>query len=148
LGGSLAVCAQVVAILENNRTYLNQNPKCEPRLGKRDLYSSVGGQRFGNFNEMALLWVLNLSDGSQDLLSIAERSEIAFETIAAAAAVLDKVGLLRLAEPSDPVSQQTHRPAGLCPGEPMPKGTVSLAGGLDRTPDSVGREIGRIDPAC
>ena len=40
-------CASVRAIfdvLENNRRYRNQNPYCEPQLGKRNLYRSTGGE--------------------------------------------------------------------------------------------------------
>ena len=36
---------------------------CEPQLGRRGLYGSMGGAGEGRVNEMALLWVLNLSDG-------------------------------------------------------------------------------------
>jgi aminopeptidase-like protein len=82
-------------VLEKNRVYLNQNPKCEPRLGKRGLYSSVGGEKQSAFNEMALLWVLNLSDGEHDLLSIAERSGVNFDLISQAAEALAQHGLLR-----------------------------------------------------
>ena len=40
---------------------------------------------------MAMLWVLNLSDGSNSLLDIAERSGLAFSVVAAAAKrLLDK----------------------------------------------------------
>jgi aminopeptidase-like protein len=81
-------------VLEKNRVYVNQNPKGEPRLGKRGLYSSVGGQKQGAFNEMALLWVLNLSDGEYDLLSIAERSGMDFNLISQAAEALVQHGLL------------------------------------------------------
>ncbi len=43
---------------------------------------------------MAMLWVLNLSDGSHSLLDIAERSKLPFDTIAAAADALHDHGLL------------------------------------------------------
>ena len=43
---------------------------------------------------MAMLWVLNQSDGTNDLLEIAERSSMPFETIAAVAATLRDHGLL------------------------------------------------------
>lgn len=88
-------CLQVLQILDTNQTYLNQNPKCEPRLGKRGLYKSVGGQAEGAFNEMALLWVLNLSDGRYSLLDIAERSKMKYEEIHRAATVLAEHDLLK-----------------------------------------------------
>jgi aminopeptidase-like protein len=95
LGRSLTKLLELVQVLEQNRFYLNQNPKCEPRLGKRGLYGGVGGTRRGDFGELALLWVLNLSDGQHDLLAIAERSGIRFREIAAAADALVACGLLK-----------------------------------------------------
>ena len=66
-------------------TYVNQNPKCEPQLGKRGLYGSMGGHGGKREMEEALLWVLNMSDGNHGLLDIAERSGLAFSVIRAAA---------------------------------------------------------------
>lgn len=84
----------VIDVLENNRIYLNTNPKCEPQLGSRGLYSTTGGKSHTVANQMALLWVLNLSDGRHSLLDIAERSGIIFEEIHQAASALLKAGLL------------------------------------------------------
>ncbi|MBI3881240.1 MAG: DUF4910 domain-containing protein [Verrucomicrobia bacterium] len=95
LGDSFAKVLSIIEVLEKNRVWVNQNPKCEPRLGKRGLYNAVGGTRTGAFNEMALLWVLNFSDGEHDLLSIAERSGLAFSEIARAAEMLAGAGLLK-----------------------------------------------------
>lgn len=85
----------VLDILENNKAYLNQNPKGEPQLGKRGLYRSIAGQENAKLNELAMLWVLNLSDGSHSLLDIAERSGLAFEVIKNAADVLLEHDLLK-----------------------------------------------------
>ena len=92
LGESLAVALRIVDVLERNRVYVNQNPKGEPQLGKRGLYRPIGG---GAFDEANLLWTLNLSDGSHDLLAIAERSGLPFGAIADAADVLRDADLLR-----------------------------------------------------
>ncbi|WP_455245221.1 winged helix-turn-helix domain-containing protein, partial [Petrachloros mirabilis] len=81
-------------ILENNRKYLNTNPYCEPQLGKRGLYASVGGKSDTYSSQMAMLWVLNLSDGNHSLLDIAERSGLSFEGIRDAADRLKAAGLL------------------------------------------------------
>ena len=88
-------CASALNILDSNGVYLNQNPKCEPQLGKRGLYQSVGGQSHAKFDEMAILWVLSLSDGSSSLLDIAERSGYSFETIKNAAQILLQSNLLK-----------------------------------------------------
>lgn len=97
LARSLAVCLGVVEVLENNLTYANQSPYCEPQLGKRNLYRSTGGASVGSEID-ARLWVLNLSDGEHSLLDIAERSGIAFSEIRSAANVLRDAGLLRQAK--------------------------------------------------
>lgn len=48
---------------------------------------------------MALLWVLNMSDGDHSLLDIAERSKLPWEVIKKAAAALSRAGLIKQAEP-------------------------------------------------
>ncbi len=85
----------VVDVLEGNRTYLNLNPKCEPQLGKRGLYSGMGGHKNSKDAEMALLWTLNQSDGEHDLLAIAERAKMPFALIREAAVRLEQAGLLK-----------------------------------------------------
>ena len=100
LGDSLTKCLSVLEILEGNRRYLNLNPKCEPQLGKRGLYGSIGGQSDGRLQELAMLWVLNLSDGAHDLLDISEKSKVRFYLIKNAADALLANNLLREASQS------------------------------------------------
>ena len=95
LEDSLGTYLAVMRVLEENRTYINQNPHCEPQLGKRGLYRSMGGRTDEPVNELAMLWVLNMSDGGHSLLDIAERSDLSFEIIAAAADALATHDLLR-----------------------------------------------------
>ena len=95
LGDSFKTYLAVVNLLENNKTYVNLNPKCEPQLGKRGLYRQMGGHTESKEIELAMLWVLNQSDGSRSLLDIAERAGLGFERIAEAAAMLAGVGLIR-----------------------------------------------------
>jgi len=95
LGGALAVSLEILSVLENNSTFVNLNPKCEPQLGKRGLYRMVGGTADAGVSEMAMLWVLNQSDGKNSLLDIAERSGMRFEAIRKAAEVLEEHKLLR-----------------------------------------------------
>jgi aminopeptidase-like protein len=95
LEGSLRTYLAVIDLLEGNRRYLNLNPKCEPQLGRRGLYRAVGGDDAGRSRELALLWVLNLSDGGHDLLAIAERAQLSFTAVRAAAGALLEAGLLR-----------------------------------------------------
>lgn len=95
LAESLNIVSQVLYIVENNKTYINLSPKCEPQLGKRGLYKAIGAiQREGDW-QMAMLWLLNLSDGTNSLLDVAERSGINFQTILAVTALLEEKQLLR-----------------------------------------------------
>jgi aminopeptidase-like protein len=95
LAQSYARCVEVFELLEGNRTYMNQNPKCEPQLGRRGLYRAVAGQQEKQSKELALLWVLNASDGHHSLLDIAERADLPFRRIQSAAEALVEVGLLK-----------------------------------------------------
>jgi len=95
LAHSLITCLSVFYVLENNRSYCNQSPKCEPQLGCRGLYRAMGGNRDENVQETAMLWVLNQSDGDHSLLDIAEQSGLAFETVYEAAGLLLRHGLLK-----------------------------------------------------
>jgi aminopeptidase-like protein len=94
LGGSLATYLAVLRILEGNSRYLNLNPKCEPQLGRRGLYKVMGGFADPGRLELAILWVLNLSDGNHSLLDIADRAELPFELVHQAALALEHHGLL------------------------------------------------------
>lgn len=95
LADSLTKCLAVIDLLEHNRFYLNLSPKCEPQLGRRGLYGSLGGLKEIKQFEYALLWVLNYSDGDFSLLDIAEKSGINFQTIKEAAEALVNVDLLK-----------------------------------------------------
>lgn len=94
LADSHAKYLAVLEILEHNRAYLNLNPKCEPQLGRRGLYRLMGGNRETAFDQMSMLWVLNLSDGRHSLLDIADKSGIEFTMIRNAAVALLEKGLL------------------------------------------------------
>ena len=94
LADSFLKCLKIFQILEGNRKYMNLNPRCEPQLGKRGLYGALGGQQDAVADQMAMLWILNLSDGSHTLLDIAYRANMDFRTILAAADALRDKGLL------------------------------------------------------
>lgn len=98
LADSFDKCVAIVNILENNKTYINLNPMCEPQLGKRGLYRNIGGDSAENVSELALLWVLNQSDGRHSLLDIAEKSGIVFQVLSKAADSLVEHGLLKEVE--------------------------------------------------
>ena len=95
LADSFAKFLSVLSILENNKTYLNQNPNCEPQLGRRGLYRAIGGSKEQKLSELAMLWVLNFSDGNHTLLDIADRSGLSFDVIQDAADLLMEHDLLK-----------------------------------------------------
>jgi aminopeptidase-like protein len=96
---SLEVCWEVVRVLEANRRYLNLSPKGEPQLGRRGLYGQIGGRSDAEERQMAMLWVLNQSDGRMSLLDVAERSGVPLALLAEVAATLEEAGLLAEAGP-------------------------------------------------
>jgi aminopeptidase-like protein len=104
LQDSLEILLQAVYAIENDVVPLSLNPYCEPQLGKRGLYRAIAGQKEGAQKEMALLWVLNLSDGEHTLLDIAERADVPFEIIHAAARALMECKLLE----GTPMAQVTR----------------------------------------
>ena len=87
----------MVDALERRVVYRNRNPQGEPMLGKRGLYRALGGGDDGRERELALLWVLNLSDGEHDPRNIAERSRMPLERIRAAVDALLAADLLERA---------------------------------------------------
>jgi aminopeptidase-like protein len=91
---SLAVFRAVVDELESREVYVNLSPRGEPMLGRRGLYRALGGGEDGREGELALLWVLNLSDGETDLATVAERSGLPAERVREAAEALVAAGLL------------------------------------------------------
>jgi aminopeptidase-like protein len=91
---SLELGLEVVEVLEGNRRYVNLSPKGEPQLGRRGLYGQIGGRSDAEERQMAMLWVLNQSDGDHSLLEVAERSGLPFTLLAEVAAALEEAGLL------------------------------------------------------
>jgi len=93
LAESLGVLIGIADVLEGNHRYRNLAPFGEPQLGRRGLYRALGGTNVPNL-QLAMLWVLNLSDGTHDLLEIADRSSLPFASVGSAATLLEQHGLL------------------------------------------------------
>jgi aminopeptidase-like protein len=98
LAASYRMITAAIDIVENDRRYVNLMPKCEPQLGRRGLYGAIGGDKDAAAKNMAMLWVLNLSDGEYSLLDIAERATLPFSIIHGTAKLLKEHGLLAPAE--------------------------------------------------
>jgi aminopeptidase-like protein len=69
-------------------------PKCEPQLGRRGLYGAIGGDKAAAAGNLAMLWILNQSDGKHSLLDIARRADLPFGVIRNTAMHLERHGLL------------------------------------------------------
>ena len=72
---------EVVHLMEYNKKYVNQLPNCEPQLGKRGLYPTLGSQKDKTVDLQATIWILNLSDGEHDLIDIIELSKIDYRVM-------------------------------------------------------------------
>lgn len=90
----------MIDVVEHNRRVRNLAPHGEPQLGRRGLYRSIGATIDRDAVELALLWVLSLSDGGPDLLGVAMRSGLGFEAVASAAAALEAADLVADDEPT------------------------------------------------
>lgn len=86
---------EVIDIIENNKIFINLNPKCEPQLGRRGLYRTISGKKELGIDEAAIFWILNMSDGKNSLLDISIRSGICFAIIKTAADLLLANDLLK-----------------------------------------------------
>src|SRR5262249_55832725 len=78
LAQSFCLIVETLNVIENDAVYRNTMPKCEPQLGKYGLYGAVGGDKEVAAENMAMLWILNLSDGTHSLLDVAERADLPF----------------------------------------------------------------------
>lgn len=92
---SYEVYRRLIDIWDKNLVYLNLSPKGEPQLGKRGLYQAIGGESDRDQLQMAMLWVLNLSDGQHSLLDITTRSKLPFPLIVKVTELLESRGLLK-----------------------------------------------------
>lgn len=92
---SVKICHRIVNTLMMNGRYENLMPYCEPQLGKRGLYPSVGSRKDTAEKVEAMMWTLNMSDGTSDLIRISELSGIPVEVIHNSARTLEDAKLLK-----------------------------------------------------
>lgn len=93
LEDALSAVLAIVDVLETNRCFVNESPRGEPQLGRRGLYPGMGGGDPA-VEQLAMLWLLNGSDGGASVFDIAERSGIPFEVLNRCAERLAEAGLL------------------------------------------------------
>jgi len=95
LEDSFHMLKRIIDHIEADRYFVNLFPRGEPQLGKRGLYDNVGGRNDSKEFQMALLWVLNFSDGHHSLTDISMRSRLSLELITEAGSMLLENGLLK-----------------------------------------------------
>ncbi|MEE9320636.1 MAG: DUF4910 domain-containing protein [Granulosicoccus sp.] len=92
---SLNLLKSIATLIDTDGFYQNLAPYGEPQLGQRGLYGKIGAQRDPGQMQMAMLWMLNQSDGFNSLLDIAEKSAVNSETLHHAACMLEQHKLLK-----------------------------------------------------
>jgi aminopeptidase-like protein len=71
------------------------NTKCEPQLGKRDLYPNTSSKTSGAFVQ-DLMNVISYLDGKIDLIEISNNCKISFEKVLKIVDQLKSVGLVEV----------------------------------------------------
>ena len=71
IAGSLRTYLQLVQVHELNAVYLNTSPYGEPQLGRRGLYPKLGAQAHTAEPVERMMYLLAYSDGTKDLVDIA-----------------------------------------------------------------------------
>jgi len=88
------VCEKIVIALENNYQWISTCMECEPFLSSYGVFPTQHSVKFVEDWKMAILWILNMADGSNDLLAVAQRSNLPMDLLIATAKKLANVGLL------------------------------------------------------
>jgi aminopeptidase-like protein len=86
---------EAITMIERNEFYVNTMPFCEPQLGKRGLYPTLGSSKKNAETVASMMWVLNLADGEHDLIAISRRSGIPFHELLPVVDTIVKNGILR-----------------------------------------------------
>jgi aminopeptidase-like protein len=93
LADSLHFMQSLCDELDSSVYYRNSAPKCEPQLGRRGLYGTVGG-RGPKDRQIMMLWLLNQSDGKTSLQRISRRTGFSVRDLNYVARELEDAGLL------------------------------------------------------
>jgi aminopeptidase-like protein len=96
LDDTLEALIEIVRTVDGAVTFARTEPRGEPHLSRHGIdgrmtESLLAGAGDGN----ALFWLLNLADGTRDLLEIADRAEVPLLELAPLATALEEKGVLR-----------------------------------------------------
>lgn len=91
---SIEVYFAIILQFENTRFIQSNNPNCEPLLGKRGLYPTLGAQeKYPDYID-AMMWLLNSADGTCDLQGLAEKTGFSVTMLSEIQAKLMAEGLI------------------------------------------------------
>jgi aminopeptidase-like protein len=96
---SIALYLRLILAIELNETYVSTVVHGEPRYGIRGLYPSLGSERENMRFIQQMMWIVNQSDGTNDLCAIARRAGCSVLDLAPIASRLLEQGLLRVKRP-------------------------------------------------
>jgi len=91
---TIALYLRVLLSIEANRVYRTLAPDGEPQLGSRGLYPSLGSQKQTSEFVDLMMWLLNQSDGTNDLCAIAVKAHCPVLDLAVIADLLVQKQLL------------------------------------------------------
>lgn len=75
---SIDMYLSIINLIEHNEKLVNQKPYCEPKLSKYGLYPTLS-QKYIAEQTRAIAWILNQSNGKNDLIDIVNKSGISLE---------------------------------------------------------------------
>ena len=90
----VVIYLDIVKTMELDGYYINQQPYCEPQLGKRGLYPQLGDKSEKSDSVRKLMYLLNYSDGNNSVLDIAEKLSVSVLEMEAELIKLKKSSLL------------------------------------------------------
>jgi aminopeptidase-like protein len=93
---SIGLYLRMILAIEANRTYRTLVPYGEPQLGPRGLYPSLGSQKQTSQFVDRMMWLLNQSDGTNDLSAIAAKAGCSILDLSPIADLLVQKQLLAL----------------------------------------------------
>lgn len=96
LGDGFEALRKTIELIEHNYVYRAVHP-CEPQLGKRGLYPTLSTRGAG-YAVRAMTNILSYSDGTRDLIDLAEHIGVSAEEAIETAGKLHAAGLLAIAD--------------------------------------------------
>jgi aminopeptidase-like protein len=91
---SAEIVCEILTTMDRARLFRSLQPEGEPQLGRRGLYRAIGGDGDPESRQIAMLWLLQMGDGTRSLLEVAQRSELDLDEVVTVAELLVEHELL------------------------------------------------------